>query len=522
MARSERARDRSPRRRRTRDASALTGLNLDFSESPTVWRFLNDDSFVRGLMGPVGSGKTYACLAEVMLRAVKQPPSPIDNVRYSRFSVIRNSYPELRTTTLKTWQEIFPENVWGAMRWSPPITHHIKLPPRGETPGVDCEVIFLALDQPRDVRKLLSLELTGGFVDEARELPKAVVDGLTSRVGRYPTKQHGGCPWRGVWMSTNPMDSDHWWHELAEKNPIGGRYPWKFYKQPGGVLDATKEHEGAIFAANNFWRMNPDAENVNNLPVGYYEQQLAGKTIDWINCYAGAKYVYVQDGKPVWHEYSDSLMAADIEIEKERPLHIGLDFGLTPAAVFGQRMANGRWHIVHELVAFDMGLERFALNLKSDIETKFVDQFKRNDIFIWGDPAGGKRDEIFEVTAFDHLRTHGFNARPTQSNDFMVRREAGAMPMNRLIDGRPGLLVSKDCARIRKSLSGGYHFKRVAMGGGQERFRDMPSKNEHSHVGDAYGYLMLGGGEHRALTRNPNGRPLFKQLRANTDFDIFA
>jgi len=96
------------------------------------------------------------------------------------------------------------------------------------------------------------------------------------------------------------------------------------------------------------------------------------------------------------------------------------------------------------------------------------------------------------------------------------------MPMNRLIDGRPGLLVSKDCARIRKSLSGGYHFKRVAMGGGQERFRDMPSKNEHSHVGDAYGYLMLGGGEHRALTRNPNGKPLFKQLRASTDFDIFA
>jgi hypothetical protein len=37
-------------------------------------------------------------------------------------------------------------------------------------------------------------------------------------------------------------------------------------------------------------------------------------------------------------------------------VHIGLDFGLTPAAVFGQKMQNGRWHVVHELVAFDMGL----------------------------------------------------------------------------------------------------------------------------------------------------------------------
>ena len=518
MPRLQRATDRSPRRRRQKGEDALTGLNLDFSQSPTTWNFLNDDSFVRGLMGPVGSGKTYASLAEVMLRAVKQPPSPVDNIRYTRFAVIRNSYPELRTTTIKTWQEIFPENTWGEMRWSPPITHHIKLPERDGTPGLDCEVIFLALDQPRDVRKLLSLELTGGFIDEARELPKAVVDGLTSRVGRYPTKKHGGCPWRGVWMSTNPMDSDHWWHELAEKNPIRGRYPWKFYKQPGGVVEATKEHDDALFGANKYWRLNPKAENVNNLPPGYYEQQLAGKTLDWIECYAGAKYVYVQDGKPVWHEYSDSLMAADVEIEVGMPVHIGLDFGLTPAAVFGQKMPNGRWHIVHELVAFDMGLERFAHHLMADISTKF----DKCEVFIWGDPAGGKRDEIFEVTAFDHLRTLGLRAQPTNSNAFMVRREAGAMPMNRLIDGKPGLLVSKDCNRTRKSLAGGYHFKRMAVGAGHERFRDVPSKNDHSHVGDAYGYLMLGGGEHRRLTRNPNGKPMFKQSQANMDFNVFG
>ena len=140
MSRAERATDRSKRRGKVKP-EALTGLSLDFSESPTVWKFLQDDSFVRGLMGPVGSGKTFASLAEVILRAVKQPPSPVDGIRYSRFAVIRNSYPELRTTTIKTWQEIFPENTWGQMRWSPPITHHIKLPPRDGAAGLDCEVI---------------------------------------------------------------------------------------------------------------------------------------------------------------------------------------------------------------------------------------------------------------------------------------------------------------------------------------------------------------------------------------------
>ena len=163
-------------------SDAITNLKLDFSTSQTVWKFLQDKSFVRGLMGPVGSGKSYACAAEIMLKAVQQVASPKDGIKYSRFVVVRNSYPELRTTTIKTWQELFPENIWGPFRWSPPLTHHIKLPSRDGAPGIDCEVIFLALDQPKDVRKLLSMELTGAWVNEARELPKAVIDGLTHRV----------------------------------------------------------------------------------------------------------------------------------------------------------------------------------------------------------------------------------------------------------------------------------------------------------------------------------------------------
>ena len=107
-------------------SDAITNLKLDFSTSQTVWKFLQDKSFVRGLMGPVGSGKSYACAAEIMLKAVQQVASPKDGIKYSRFVVVRNSYPELRTTTIKTWQELFPENIWGPFRWSPPLTHHIN------------------------------------------------------------------------------------------------------------------------------------------------------------------------------------------------------------------------------------------------------------------------------------------------------------------------------------------------------------------------------------------------------------
>ena len=97
--------------------------------------------------------------------------------------------------------------------------------------------------------------------------------------------------------------------------------------------------------------------------------------------------------------------------------------------------------------------------------------------------------------------------------------------MQRLIQGKPGLIVNRECKLLRKALGGGYHFKRVAVGAGQERFRDAPNKNEHSHIGDSFGYLMLGGGEYNRMTRGnakPNTQPFIAQTVANSEFDIFG
>ena len=81
-------------------------------------------------------------------------------------------------------------------------------------------------------------------------------------------------------------------------------------------------------------------------------------------------------------------------------------------------------------------------------------------------------------------------------------------------------MINRKCNRLRKALAGGYHFKRVAIGAGQERFRDTPNKNEHSHVGDAAGVLPLGS-EHRIMTKSP-ARHLQKPMKAKVlDFNVF-
>jgi len=501
------------------------GMNLDFSKSPVLWKFLKDDSFVKSIMGPVGSGKSYACCAELFKRAVQQKPSPRDGIKYTRFAVVRNSYPMLKTTTLKTWLELFPEDVWGNVHHAPPIKHHIKLPSRENASGIDMEVMFLALDQPKDIRKLLSLELTGAFVNECKTLPRAVIDGLSHRVGRYPTKADGGPTWRGIIMDTNSMDTDHWYYNLAEKETPKGKFAWKFFRQPGGVIEVHNddvpaempEAQGFLFSGGRWWKTNDKAENVNNLPDGYYSQILGGKRLDWIRCYAEGKYTYVQEGKPVFPEYDDDTMSDELTVTEGIPIQVGLDFGLTPSAVFGQKMPNGGWRILREIVTFDMGLERFAHILKAELET----HYPKYETMIWGDPAGSARDMIYEQTAFDHLKTHGLIARPTATNDFKTRREATAMPMTRLLDGKPGFIVHRECTRLRKALAGGYHFKRVAMGSGQERFKDVASKDMHSHVSDALQYLLLGGGEHRNMVRGRS--PSFGMVaNAWEEFDVFA
>ena len=63
-------------------------------------------------------------------------------------------------------------------------------------------------------------------------------------------------------------------------------------------------------ASGKWWRTNPKAENLKNLPTGYYEQLLGGKQLDWIKCYAQGDYTYVQEGMPIWPEYDDTTMAS--------------------------------------------------------------------------------------------------------------------------------------------------------------------------------------------------------------------
>lgn len=458
----------------------MTDYRIVYAMSPTLEAFHTCDAFYRGVMGPVGSGKSTACCQEILRRAGQQAPGE-DGIRRSRWAVVRNSERELRDTALKTWLDWFPEERFGRFHRTD-MRHVIEM-------GDLClEVLFRALDRPGDVKKLLSLELTGAWVNEAREVPKSIIDALGDRVERFPSVRDGGCTWAGVIMDTNPPDTDHWWHRLAEEERPED---WAFFNQPGGLVEKDGE-----------FLPNPLAENMENLPPDYYLKRISGKSAEYVRVYYCAKYGFVCDGRPVYPEYADNLhvLRTPFEPVKERKVHIGVDFGLTPAAIFGQRDSLGRWVLFHELVTEDMGVTRFSELLK----LRMRERCPGFEFRVTGDPAGVQRAQTDERTPFEIMKKAGIKARPAETNDFTLRREAVAVALSRLVEGRPGLVVTPDCPVLRKGMAGGYAFRRVQVAG-DERFRDAPDKTKHSHVCEALQYLMLGAGEGR-MVRGRGGK----------------
>lgn len=464
------------------------------SPGPVADEFLLSDSFVTGIRGPFGSGKSTVCVMKLLTIAKKQLRQT-DGRRHSRLLIVRNTYSELKTTTIKTWHQWIPETLGNWVAQGPP-THHIV------DNELDIEVIFLALDRPDDLKKALGLELTAAWVNEAREVPKALIDGLTGRVGRFPPVRDGGCVDPQILMDTNPPEIDHWWYVLAEEDTSSQRN--------AQLVESVKKAEAEMRAAGllkkgqTLFRFlaqpdanSPDAENRVNLPSDYYAKLSAGKTEEWKKVYIRGEYGFVQDGRPVYPEFRELLHVKEFELNPRLPLSVGIDFGLTPAATIGQRSFSGIHRVRWEVVTEHMGAKQFADTLRGFIN-ETCPSFEIET--ITGDPAGDSDSQTdSDQTCFKILRTNGINARPASTNNPTIRREVHAQAMTRIIDGEAGYQIHpQGCPTLRRGMAGQYRYRRVQIIG-DEKWHDKPEKNAVSHVCEADQYRMLGTGEGRVV-----------------------
>ena len=455
----------------------IHGHNEDKIYIPTETgrAFHLDDSFVRVIMGPYGSGKSTLAAAEIVERACAIPKWHSGR-RRSRWGIVRNTSGELQTTTLATWLSWFGELGDIRKRQKPILTYEHTF---NDGYGVvELELLFIALDRPEDVRKIKSLELTGCYINELSDVPKAALAHMKGRVNRYPSKAF--CPepyWSGIIADTNPPEDDHWIYKDFEEQVFPNH---KLFKQPPGLI----KHD-------NKWIRNPSADNANHLPDNYYEMLAEGQSQEFIKVFCLGEYGAVGFGKRVYPEFNPDFHAVEsITAIQGEQLILGWDFGLTPACVVMQLSPRGQLLILKEYVADGMGIRSFA---DSVVMPSLLKDFPYCKVGMsLADPAGNNRSEVIEeMSCIGELTSLGIPTRAARTNDIDPRLASVKYFLNKMIDGKPGLVLDRrNCPILFKGFVKDYVYARVAVSG-EERYKDKPNKNMASHPMDGLGYGCL-------------------------------
>lgn len=433
---------------------------MDYKPSKTCAEFMRSTALVRCIIGPLGSGKSMAGIFELFRRAVEQDPDE-KGVRPTRFAIVRNTLAQLRETFLADAQSYLGEFFsYKVSRNAMEFRFYLS-----DGTFVHSDWLLMPLERPEDARKLLSLNLTGALVEECREVEYSVTAALMGRIGRYPSPARISPTWQGLMFISNPWSEGSEYHENFVLDLPEG---WEFFHQPGGL--------------------DPDAENTEHLPPGYYERLMDGHSDEWIKVHVHAMFgddqygqaVYKSSFKQQWH------LAEGLKTNPHLPVLIGIDFGRTPACVFTQQDVHGRILVLQELTSTDMGLNQFCEEL---LLPTIRDRYAQNRIFVVGDPAGTSRSQYSEETAYDVLESFGLDCVPAPTNDPAQRLRAVEKNLLAVRSGEAGFMIEASaCPTLVRGFQRDYRYRKKRDG----MLTPQPEKNDASHVHDALQYACLG------------------------------
>lgn len=451
---------------------------IDFKPSPTVKEFILDyrpgELFYSWIVGPFGAGKTTGNFFKLIYMSKLQQPSA-DGVRRSRCVIVRNTAPQLKDTTIKSWSYWFQEGQAG--HWN--LTERVF---NLKFSDVECEVLFRPLDTEQDIARVLSLDVTFAIVDEFVEIPKKIIEALSARLGRYPPKKTDtpATNW-GMWGASNTSTEDNWWFDYLIKNEDNVQ---RIYLNKPEPRDSRNVRYFVQPSGNS-----PEAENLEFLPGGrgYYDNLAKGKSEAWIKQFIDVEWGFSVSGKPVVATFNSNLHVAKggLRWNSQLPLVAGFDPGLAGSAlIFGQLDHSGRLNVLGELVQSNYGAQRL---IKERLRPYLMRRFPGARLIIAPDPASGNRSQTDEKPFIDEFKRH-FDVKMETNNRLSLRLDAIDAYTTKLVEAKPALLIDEqECPVLCRALRGGWRFvmdvKKEEMKG------PVPEKNPYSHAGDGFGYL---------------------------------
>ena len=81
----------------------MSTVDLSLDNYPTIKELAKSAAYVRACIGPAGSAKTSCMVKILTMLAIQQEPDK-NGVRWTRWLIVRETYQQLISATLKTFQ----------------------------------------------------------------------------------------------------------------------------------------------------------------------------------------------------------------------------------------------------------------------------------------------------------------------------------------------------------------------------------------------------------------------------------
>lgn len=477
---------------------------------PVAQAFINDPTPTDVIMGPLGAGKTTACVFKRITAATWAPiawhPEDGKPTRMCRWIVLRDTFRSTEKTVLESWKQWFPKSYPGSNSAGGndrPLVHALKF--LGQD-GVRVEAIteFAGLGENSIETLMKGREYSGAWLNELDTHAEGALDDMEQRVGRYPKadillterelEQLGQQLEHAVVSSPrrqktvigdmNAPTLDNWTYETLVVNRGPDR---AFHQQPSG--------------------RSPDAENLFNLEPDYYERIIANQEERFVRRMVDNQFGYSRAGRPVYATFDDRrhVAASPIAFKPDLDLHVGIDTstaGLSPAAMFAQVAV--RISFLDELWAGQgVGPARFGERMRAHFE-EFYPNLQRSRLKLWFDPAafGGNDSEAGQQHAAEIISsTLGVPALipGSGSNEISLRLKAMETEFRGYLEPNTSILVSPRCKLWIQAAAGKYRFKKKPDSATNE-YEDLPEKaHPWSDLPDAGQYVVIGIRGHRAV-----------------------
>ena len=170
----------------------------------------------------------------------------------------------------------------------------------------------------------------------------------------------------------------------------------------------------------------------------------------------------------------------------DSPLIIGVDAGLTPAAVIGNVASDGRLVVYDSLISDGMGALRFV---RERLKPLLANKYGGRKAVVIIDPAAFQRVQTDERTVADIYKNEGFSIRPARTNSVAARISAVDKYLTRVVDGKYGFIACPiNAGNLIQALAGKYRYKINTKG-----VRDEKPEKSHpwSDIADAFQYMCL-------------------------------